>query len=90
MTGGEIKWAFMYGVPVRLIDRVRGLDIWYPRIEEVIYRRDENKVAVSASLISCAGIAPTVTRARSEDIFFAREEDEARCLAEMNMAEAGS
>ncbi len=89
MTGGEIKWAFMQGVPVRLIDRVRSLDIWYPRIEEVIYRRAENKVAVSVSLISRAGEAPTVTIARSEDIFFANKEDEARCQAEMNMAEAG-
>ena len=89
MTGGEIKWAFMQGVPVRFIDRVSGLDIWYPRIAEVIYWRAENKVAVSVALISRAGIAPSVTRARSEDIFFAREEDEARCRSEMNIAEAG-
>ena len=89
MTSGEIKWAFMQGVPVRYIDRVRSLDIWYPRIEEVVYRWDGQRVVVSASLISRAGEAPTVTRVRMEDVFFAREEDEARCRAEMNMAEAG-
>ena len=87
MTGEEIKWAFMHGVPVRLIDRARGLDIRYPRIEEVIYRRNGDRVAVSAALISRAGEAPTVTRARSEDIFFAREEDEEKCRA--RSAEAG-
>ena len=90
MTGGEIKWAFMQGIPVRLIDRVRGLDIWYPNIDEVIYRRDGKRVAVSASLISRAGEAPTVTRARMEDVFFAKEEDEARCKAEMNTEEDAS
>ncbi len=87
MTGGEIKWAFMQGVPVRLIDRVRGLNIRYPRIEEVVYRRDGKRVAVSAALISRAGEAPTATRARSEDVFFAREEDAERCRAEMNTEE---
>lgn len=90
MTGGEIKWAFMHGVPVRYIDRVRGLDIRYPRIEEVIYGRSGGTVAVSALLVSRIDSSPTATRARTEDVFFAKEEDEERCRSEMNMAEAGS
>ncbi len=90
MTGSEIKWAFMQGVPVRFIDRVRGLDIYYPNIDEVIYRRDGKQVAVSAALISRADIAPTVTRAGCEDIFFANKEDEERCHMETVQTEAVS
>lgn len=90
MTGGEIRWAFLHGVPVRYVDRVRGLDIRYPMIEEVIYRRCGGGVAVSALLISRADSSPSSTRARSEDIFFAKEEDAERCLAELVAAEAVS
>ncbi len=85
MTGEELKWAFLHGVPVRIINKVAGTDFWCKELHEIVYGRDEHGgVRVSAVCITRAGPAPSLLRARSTDVIFARERDAERCAMEIS------
>lgn len=88
MTGAELKWAFLNGISVRILDRARGLDIWCRNIKEIVYRHSEDGVKVSAVCIDRIKESPSLVRSSASDVIFAKKEDEERCHRELSTQNA--
>lgn len=86
MTAAEVKWAYRARVPIRIVDRARGFDIWHDRIRELIaWSDDDGREGLAVKVITKRECSPSALRADISDIVFAKKEDEERCHRELGI-----